>query len=367
MLTQDIVLFRKPEHPRKYTVMSDSNTASKAPGSAWHYAPDVPITQAPYCEWPMKPLKCLLYILKTWSPLSFRFYVLMAAIAIWTWFTPSLERTIVFQFDWMFEVWLRNFIMVGTIAGGLHLWFYTFRKQEDELRYDTRPSPNPKGFHFGSQVRDNMFWTLGSAVLIGTLFECLMLWAYANGYAAMVTFDENPWWFVGLFVLIPFWTGFHFYWYHRGLHFEPFYSKIHSWHHKNVNTGPWSGHAMHPLEHVGLYSDSLIYFLLLSHPVHMQFGLLMHTLDGPVSHCGFDKLRIGKSSGVQVGDFMHQLHHRFFDCNYGTYETPWDKIFGSFHDGTKEGDRLIAERRKAMRKARGGARGTASAKRAVQG
>ena len=45
---------------------------------------------------------------------------------------------------------------------------------------------------------------------------------------------------------------------------------------------------------------------------------------------------------------MHQLHHRFCDCNYGSYETPWDKVFGSFHDGTEHGDRLIKARRKRM-------------------
>ena len=45
---------------------------------------------------------------------------------------------------------------------------------------------------------------------------------------------------------------------------------------------------------------------------------------------------------------MHQLHHRFCDCNYGSYETPWDKVFGSFHDGTEAGDQLIRERRKQL-------------------
>ena len=315
----------------------------------WHYAPDVPITQAPYCEWPIRPLASLAYLLKVWSPFSFRFYVLMTAIAIWTWFTPSLDRTVTFQFDWMAEIWLRNFVIVLSIAGGLHLWLFSFRKQGDTLRYDTRPPPNQKAFHFGNQVWDNMFWTLGSSVLVGTLWECVLLWAYANGYATLITFTNHPIFFSVLILLVPFWAGFHFYWFHRLLHVEPLYTWIHSWHHKNVNTGPWSGHAMHPLEHVGLYSDALLYLFVASHPIHLQFNLMMHMLDGPVSHCGFDKLRLGNKAGVQVGDFMHQLHHRFFDCNYGTYETPWDKLFGSFHDGTPDGDRLIAERRKAMR------------------
>ncbi len=38
---------------------------------------------------------------------------------------------------------------------------------------------------------------------------------------------------------------------------------------------------------------------------------------------GSKKVKIG-NGGIEVGDFFHQLHHRFFDCNYGTWETPWD-------------------------------------------
>ena len=336
------------------STQSSAAAKKRAPRKIWHYTPpDLPITQAPYFEVPFKFFKSIKFLLNAWSPLTERFFILLIAIAIWTWFTPSLDRAVNFQFDWMFEVWLRNFILVLTIAGGLHLWFFTFRKQDDELRYDARPlAKKSKIFHFGNQVWDNMFWTLGSAVLIGSLWECLLLWAYANGYATMITLSQNPIAFIGLLLIIPIWSGFHFYWFHRLLHFDAMYKWVHSWHHKNVNTGPWSGHAMHPFEHLGLYSDVAIYFLLASHPVHMIFNLLLHTIAGPTSHCGYDKLKIADSFKVQLGDFMHQLHHRFIDCNYGTYESPWDKVFGTFHDGTPEGDRHINEMRrlKALQK-----------------
>lgn len=335
----------------------------RAPRKIWHYTPSLPIAQAPYCEWPLRPRACLLHLLKSWSPLAERFFILLIAIAIWTWFTPSLERAQTFQLDWMFEIWLRNFILVTGIAGGLHLWFFTFRRQGDELRYDARPlATKSKIFHFGSQLWDNVFWTLGSSVLVGTLWECLLLWAYANGVATLITFEDSPVWFIGLMILVPIWSGFHFYWFHRAIHVEPLYKWVHSWHHKNVNTGPWSGHAMHPVEHVGLYSDLAIYFLVASHPIHMIFNAMLHTIAGPVSHCGYDKLKISSKYSVQVGDFMHQLHHRFIDCNYGSYETPWDKVFGSFHDGTPEADRAINARRRALhekREARAAARGKA--------
>ena len=337
------------------TIEQQTSTGSNgpkksAPRKLWHYVPpNVPLKHAAYYELPFSVWNSIKYLLRAWSPLTERFFILLIAIAIWTWFVPSLERTVTFQFDWMFEVWLRNFILVFVIAGGLHLWFYTFCKQDNELRYDTSSlEGRSKVFHFKNQVYDNMFWTLGSAVLVGSLWECLLLWAYANGYATMITFTENPVWFIGLMILIPIWSGFHFYWFHRALHVPVLYKWVHSWHHKNTNTGPWSGHAMHPVEHIGLYSDAVLYFFVASHPVHMLFNLLLHTIAGPTSHCGYDKLKVSDTFKVQLGDFMHQLHHKFFDCNYGTYEDPWDKVFGTFHDGTPQGDKLINERRRML-------------------
>ena len=188
--------------------------------------PNLPITQAAYFELPFSLLNSIKYLLRAWSPLTERFFILLTAIAVWAWFTPSLERTVDFRFDWMFEIWLRNFILVLTVAGGLHLWFFTFRRQHDETRYDARPlARESKIFHFGNQVWDNMFWTLVSSVLVGTLWECLLLWGYANGYAKLISFGENPLWFIGLMVLIPIWSGFHFYWFHRLLHVRPIYKR----------------------------------------------------------------------------------------------------------------------------------------------
>ena len=47
-------------------------------------------------------------------------------------------------------------------------------------------------------------------------------------------------------------------------------------------------------------------------------------------------------------DIHHQMHHRYFECNYGSLEIPWDKFFGSFHDGTVEADKRMKERRIRM-------------------
>jgi sterol desaturase/sphingolipid hydroxylase (fatty acid hydroxylase superfamily) len=51
---------------------------------------------------------------------------------------------------------------------------------------------------------------------------------------------------------------------------------------------------------------------------------------------------------LTLDTFCHQLHHRFFECNYGNQEMPLDRWFGTFHDGTEERGRIIRERKKRM-------------------
>ncbi len=53
-------------------------------------------------------------------------------------------------------------------------------------------------------------------------------------------------------------------------------------------------------------------------------------------------------SRLALGTFHHQMHHRYFDCNYGNLEMPWDKWFGSFHDGTNKSHQAFKERKKKL-------------------
>ncbi len=326
--------------------MSDTVQAAKRPQrKVWNYTPALPLRLAPYWEWPLRPLASVLWLLKSWNPVAMRCLMLLAAIVTWLWFTPDIERAKTVQFGWVFEVWLRNFVILTGVAGGLHLILLRFKLQGDDYRYDLRPMiKGSKVFHFRSQVWDNMLWSF-VALQFWTFWECLMWWAYANGWATMISFDSHPLWFIVLIVLVPVWAGFHFYWLHRLLHVGRLYTWIHAWHHKNINTGPWSGLAMHPVESFFLMFDTVIFFLLPAHPVHVIFLLFHHGIGAPTSHAGFEKLKIGGRDGIELGDFFHQLHHKFFDCNYGTWETPWDKWFRTFHDGTAEGDAQIKARR----------------------
>lgn len=94
--------------------------------------------------------------------------------------------------------------------------------------------------------------------------------------------------------------------------------------------------------------DTMIFFVVASHPVHVIFLLFHQGIGAPTSHAGFETLRIGKNGRFQLGDFFHQLHLRYFDFTYDTGETHWDRWFDTFHNGTPEGDVHARERRRKI-------------------
>ena len=107
-------------------------------------------------------------------------------------------------------------------------------------------------------------------------------------------------------------------------------------HHRNVNPGPLSGLSMHPVEHVIYFSTLLIHFVIPSHPLHVFYHIYWLVLGTVSTHAGYEEIWVRKKSLLQVGSFFHQIHHRYFNCNYGNPEIPFDRWFGSYNDGTEE-------------------------------
>jgi sterol desaturase/sphingolipid hydroxylase (fatty acid hydroxylase superfamily) len=239
-----------------------------------------------------------------------------------------------------------------SVAGGLHLYFFYWKKQGQNLRHDPRDlATEGRNFTFGNQVKDNVFWTLASGVFFWTAYEVLLFWAMANGYAPLLLWSDNPVGFVLLFMLTPLWISLHFYLVHRWMHWPKVYPLIHKLHHRNSNIGPWSGLSMHPLEHLVFFSSILIHFVIAAHPLHILFHMMHQSLTAATSHTGYTGLLIRNKNRFALGTFHHQLHHRYLDCNYGNLEVPCDRWFGSFHDGTAAAQEKLQAKRRA--KARG--------------
>ncbi|MEM8793744.1 MAG: sterol desaturase family protein [Pseudomonadota bacterium] len=315
----------------------------------WHHMPTRPIAVSPIFSWPPDPVRIWAWIRDRWFTLAENSILTVLAIATWAWLQPPLEQTKTFEFGWIAQMFLRNILLMTIVAGGLHLWFHRYKRQGDRLKYDRREMGGRlRTFTFNSQLLDNMFWTLTSGVGFWTAYEALMLWAMANGYAPVLTWADNPVWFVALIFLTPLWISFHFYWIHRWLHWPPLYRLAHSLHHRNTNVGPWSGLSMHPVEHLMFFSSVLVHFVIPAHPIHILFQMQHQALTAATSHTGFEGLLVKDKNRLALGTFHHQMHHRYFECNYGNLEVPWDKWFGSFHDGTDAAHERMKERRRRL-------------------
>ena len=151
---------------------------------------------------------------------------------------------------------------------------------------------------------------------------------------------------LGIFIAAAFWVPiyreFHFYFAHRCtasnlanlnnfdcfrfIHISAMYKYIHSLHHRNTDIEPFSGLCMHPLEHLYYFSclgpSFLVFttpfaFMQLSKNKHWDYSKQFHRWNGihllispAASHSGWED--------HFQSDQYHYLHHRFFECNYGT-------------------------------------------------
>ena len=322
-----------------------------------YWRPFKRIEYPPFLVWPPRPLAFLVWFVRDFL-FGWNLVFAVFAVLIWMFLTPSLDVTRELAPGWIAYLLARNAVLLLLWCGAWHLWLHVVRKQGKRFKYDPRwlASGNPN-FLFRDQTRDNMFWNLASAVPIWTAFEVLMLWAYANGHLPMASWLDDPVYCGLLFLAVPFFREFHFYVTHRLLHWPPLYRAAHRVHHANVNTGPWSGLAMHPLEHLLYFSGCLIHFVVPSHPLHVLFQLHHAALGAQPGHSGFDKLVVDEAGGkclVNLDYYAHILHHQYLECNYADGALPLDKWFGSFHDGTPEA-RAAMNRRLKMRHAGAGA------------
>ena len=312
-------------------------TATDPESDRWNHRPDDLVPLNPLFSWPPNPRAVWNWYSGAWLQFTSLTLCMVMALVIYFALLPPLADMKTLGFGWVFRVWLINMGAQTLIAGTLHWWLYIRRGQDMKTKFDRRDLTRNNGvFTFNNQVWDNIFWTLGSAMTVCTIYQCGIFWAMANGFVPTVTFAENPVWGVIWLALIPMWSGFHFYWVHRLSHHPRLYKYVHAVHHRNVNVGPWSGISNHWYENILYFTTYFIHLVVASHPLHLVFHSMFQQISPILSHSGFEKIIANEKEAARAGDFFHQLHHRYFECNYGTSEVPFDKWFGTYHDGTAE-------------------------------
>lgn len=95
-----------------------NRTTTGAQRKIWNHTPSLPLRNAPYWDWPMRPVQSMFYLLRSWKPVGMRFFILLSAVIVWTFCSIDLERAQTFSLDWMVEIWVRNFVILTGVAGG---------------------------------------------------------------------------------------------------------------------------------------------------------------------------------------------------------------------------------------------------------
>ena len=310
------------------------------------WSPDSPVAYPPVFVWPPRPTAAARWFAGYPGYLwPFNIVYLLVAIGVWYWATPSVSTMSEWGVGWVGFVLVRNAVLMTAWYGAFHLNLYVRRSQQQRFKYNVKwPAARNDRFTLGSQSRENVLWSMASGLPIWTAWEVVTLWLFASGRIRWIHFSDHPVWFIVLMLLIPVYRDLHFYLVHRLIHWPTLYKTIHSLHHRNTNPGPWSGLSMHPVEHLLYFSAIAIHWIVPSNPVHAMFTSFHLMMSPAPGHAGFEHIEIGPVD-IDTHGYSHYLHHKYFEVNYADGVLPLDKWFGSFHDGTPQGDAAMKARR----------------------
>ena len=230
------------------------------------------------------------------------------------------------NFDWIYKRLLTNTLIVFGYAGFWHVTLYI-------MNWSKRPFNNNRGEYNYQKVMHNMLYSF-LGVFQATIWESIMMYCYATNRITYLSDNDiwknkyNMFIFLSSCLWVPFYRECHFYFAHRFIHIRALYKYVHSLHHRNTDIEPFAGLSMHPVEHLYYFTSSAPSLFIYTTPFAFQWNI-MHLLISPAaSHSGWE-------DNMQ-SDLYHYLHHRYFECNYGTQGMPMDKFFGTFRDKLKE-------------------------------
>lgn len=225
-------------------------------------------------------------------------------------FPYDLKAAKTWAWNWVLYRLAVNTVIVYGYAGFWHVTLYW-------LHWAKRPFNPNRTYRFSKVIHNVYYTTLG--IVQWTIFEAIVMHCYATGRLPYIS-DE-----------VPFYRELHFYFAHRLIHLKVLYKYVHSLHHRNTDVEPFAGLCMHPIEHLLYYACALPSIYILSSPFAFMWNGIHLLISPAASHSGYED--------SFHSDQMHYLHHRFFECNYGTGTFPFDIWFGTYREklDTKSG------------------------------
>lgn len=326
--------------------MDDLQTGTRDKRGNW--APRAPLGLSPFATgaWAKLPGFVGSYLLG-WN-------LVYGVITLGYWYLalPAAEVMATLSWGWALRLLVINTLGIAAFFGLFELRLYVMQRQGRRFKYNGKlPSEQPSEvFWMRSQNIDNALRSLLVTVPIGTAIEVLTLWLMFSGAVPTITLGANPIWFAALLLLAPILHEGYFFFIHRLIHWAPLYKWVHSVHHNSVNPSPWSSLSMHPVEGALYFGTVLLHLVLWSNPFLVLWQFNLAAYGAIVGHIGFDRIEVGEDRAVTSHAYAHYLHHKYFEVNYcDDGVLPWDKWFGTWHDGTKEADEKMKARFRAKR------------------
>jgi len=218
------------------------------------------------------------------------------------------------------DLWLASFAVVG-IAAGIWSGFFKARKIQ------------PRGFKW-TIFRNEIIFGIVNVAVSGTIIGFVTRTLTAQGIIA-THHGPTVWWVIALeytayFFAFDTW----FYWLHRGMHKEPFYSLIHKLHHRSTSPNLMTTISVNPLE--SLINGGFVPIFLAALTVHeATLALILPTniIMGLYVHSGYEFLPRWWNRSWATKWFItttfHDQHHKYFNFNFGGYTTIWDWLCGT--------------------------------------
>jgi sterol desaturase/sphingolipid hydroxylase (fatty acid hydroxylase superfamily) len=309
------------------------------------WTPNASLEVAPFWRWPLDLAKLLAWLpgyLWPWNA-----FHMATALLYWRFVVPDVETMKTFAFGWALWLYAVNAFAIFAMYGSVELFYYVKRKQAARFKFNGKfPADNPSDvFWFKSQNIDNFLRSFLISIPCWTLVEVLLLWCLATGRAPWLRWADHPVYLVALTLVAPAIHEVHFFVIHRLIHWAPLYRWVHSIHHNSINPSPWSSLSMHPVEAFLYHAVAFWHLVIPSNPIVALFQLHIAGFGALNGHIGFDKLELTEGSTLDSHAWGHYLHHKYFEVNYGGDGLiPLDKWFGTWHDGTKEGDARMEAR-----------------------
>lgn len=262
---------------------------------------------------------------------------------------PNLAQFQSFSLGWTLILYAVNAGGIFLLYGAVELFYYVKRKQGTRFKFNGKfPSENPSDvFWFKSQNIDNFLRSFFVSIPIWTLVQVLFLYCLSNGIHVFgwLNWQDSWLWLVILTLLVPAIHELHFFCIHWLIHQGKLYKWIHSVHHNSINPSPWSSMSMHPVESALFFAEVLWHLVIPSNPVVALFQLNSTAYGAINGHIGFDKLELTDERALNSHAYTHYLHHKYFEVNYGGDGlVPLDRMFGTWHDGSKEADEQMKAR-----------------------